>query len=76
MGSRPEINVFILQMTQANEQKWCKRNENKNISNERFGPFAWCNRKPGSCNEAEQNEAQCDAYAALIHYVAKVNSAI
>lgn len=72
MGSRPEINVFILRMTSANEQKWRKRNENQHVINDEFGPFAWCNRNQG--NPDLQPEAQLEAYANLIHYVAKVSN--
>ena len=71
MGSRPEVNMFIHQMTSANEQKWSKRNENRKIFNADFGPFAWCNRKQGSPDQ--QVEAQIEAYAELIRYVAKVS---
>lgn len=71
MGSRPEVNMFILHMTSANEQKWSKRNEKRHIVNAEFGPFAWCNRKQGSTEQ--QLEAQLEAYAELIRYVAKVS---
>ena len=74
MGSRPEVNVFIRQMTLANEQKWNKRNEDKHILHEEFGPFAWCNRRQTDIEQ--QREAQLDAYAELIHYVAKVSSQV
>lgn len=70
MGSRPEVNVFILRMTSANEQKWNKRNESKQVFNAEFGPFAFCNRNRGTLEQ--QHEAQCEAYAELIQYVAKV----
>ena len=70
MGSRPEVNVFIMRMTFANEQRWNKRNETKQIFNADFGPFAFCNRKQGTL--VEQREAQSEAYADLIQYVAKV----
>ena len=71
MGSRPEVNSFILKMTAANAQKWSKRNENKKIHNDAFGPFAWCNRTQGSLEH--QQEEQLEAYAHFIHYVAKVS---
>ena len=71
MGSRPEVNAFIEQMTSANEHKWNKRNENKTIVHEDFGPFAWCNRRPAPLDQ--QEDAQLEAYAELISYVAKVN---
>ena len=72
MGSRPEVNVFILQMTSANEQKWIKRKGNHPTVFNEFGPYAWCNRKQGTLEQ--QKEAQMEAYAELIHYVAKVYS--
>ena len=71
MGSRPEVNMFINQMTSANEQKWIKRNESKLIVHEEYGPFAWCNRKQTDIDQ--QADAQLEAYAELIHYVAKVS---
>ena len=71
MGSRPEVNVFIARMTSANTQKWTKRNENKQIHHAEFGPFAWCNRNHGSIEH--QQEEQLEAYADLVHYVAKVS---
>ena len=70
MGSRPEVNVFILQMTSANAQKWRKRNEANQVVLEEFGPYAWCNRQNGT--REQQHEAQLEAYAELIRYVAKV----
>ena len=69
--SRPEVNAFITQMTSANVHKWNKRNENKKIIHENFGPFAWCNRKAAPIDQ--QQDAQMEAYADLIHYVAKVS---
>ena len=72
MGSRPEVNVFIRQMTSANEQKWSKRNEKRQVWNADFGPFAWCNRNQGP--PEHQAEAQLEAYAELIRYVAKVST--
>ena len=70
MGSRPEINQFILKMTEANTNRLSKLNKNKNIFNEAYGPFALCNRK--LVNNFEQDEAQLKAYIELIQYVAKV----
>ena len=70
MGSRPEVNVFILRMTHANEQKWHKRNETKQVFHSEYGPFAFCNRNQGTLEE--QRIAQSDAFAELIQYVAKV----
>ena len=70
MGSRPEVTAFILQMTQANEQKRFKRNEKKSVLHEDYGPMAWCNRT--HVTTKEQGDAQMEAYAELVHYVAKV----
>ena len=70
MGSRPEINMFIQQMTEANTQRLSKLNEKKAVFNDAFGPFAFCNRK--MVNQSEQQEAQLKAYTELIHYVTKV----
>ena len=71
MGSRPEVNEFIIRMTEANMQRISKFNENRKIFNEEFGPFALCNRK--QVTKDEQFEAQLKAYNELIHYVGKVS---
>ena len=70
MGSRPEINVFIRQMTDANMQRLLKLNEKQRIFNENYGPFALCNRKRVTLNE--QLEAQKTAYNEILQYVGKV----
>ena len=70
MGSRPEINQFILKMTEANTARLSKLNKRKTIFNDAFGPFAYCNRK--LVNAIEQDEVQRKAFQELIHYVAKV----
>ena len=70
MGSRPEINQFILKMTEANTARLSKLNKFKTIFNDAFGPFAYCNRK--LVNAIEQDEVQRKALQELIHYVAKV----
>ena len=71
MGSRPEINQFIMKMTEANSNRLSKLNKTKVIFNEDFGPFALCNRK--LVKPFEQSEAQLKAYIELIQYVAKVS---
>ena len=70
MGSRPEVNEFIIRMTNANLQRMAKFNENRTIFNEEYGPFALCNRKKVTKNE--QFEAQLKAYNELVHYAGKV----
>ena len=70
MGSRPEVNRFIAQVTESNLKRLSKLNENKTIFNDAYGPFAFCNRK--LVNTIEQENAQRKAYKELIHYVAKV----
>ena len=70
MGSRPEVTSFIQQMTEANLKRLSKLNEKKDVFNDAFGPFAYCNRK--MVNVFEQDKAQLKAYTELIHYVAKV----
>ena len=70
MGSRPEVNQFIQQMTEANLQRLSKSSSQKDTFNKAYGPFALCNRKLADMNE--QKEAQRKAYADLIHYVGKV----
>lgn len=70
MGSRPEVTQFIKKMTEGNMKRLQKLNKNKNIFNDAYGPFAYCNRK--LVNNIEQDEVQLKAYQKLIHYVAKV----
>ena len=70
MGSRPEVTMFIKQMTYSNTLRMEKLNEKKSIFNEAFGPFALCNRK--RISEEEQFDAQMKMYNELIHYVVKV----
>ena len=74
MGSRPEVNEFIIRMTNANLQRMAKFNENRTIFNEEYGPFALCNRKKVTKNE--QFEAQLKAYNELVHYAGKVSENI
>lgn len=71
MGSRPEINQFIMKMTEPNSNRLAKLNKNKVIFDEKFGPYALCNRK--LVNAIEQSDAQLKAYNELIQYVAKVS---
>ena len=70
MGSRPEVTMFIKQMTYSNTQRMEKLNEKKSIFNDAFGPFALCNRKRISAEE--QFDVQMKMYNELIHYVVKV----
>ena len=71
MGSRPEVNEFIIRMTDANMQKMSKLNENRKIFNDEYGPFALCNRK--KVTKEEQLQAHIKTYNELVHYVGKVS---